>query len=222
MSLLLFFSSVAQAEIVVDRPSVGTASSVVSKGTIQIESGLQIDSNSGSGLNAASYALPTMFRFGLHDRFEIRPYSSLIVAADEIQAVQDTGLQGKVSLYAPSNKPLSLSILASGDLSSAGATLLLDFWGNSWGGWLNAGNTTTYEDGSTSFLIVEGFGLPLPSNQGIFIENATCFENKNISSSVEGGYYKTYDNFQWDVYALRSVTEKNSWQIATGFAWKMK
>ena len=237
MSILLFyFSNIAYAQdgIVVDRPSVGTASSVVSKGTVQIETGLQIDSNPALDCNSclysfesASYSSPTMLRFGLHDRFEIRPYSSIIVAGQETQVLQGSGLQGKVSVYAPEDKPLSLSILGSGDLEAAGGTLLLDFWGGSesklqWGGWINVGNTTSYEDGATSFTIIEGFGVSLPNAQGIFIESTTSFEADNISSSVEGGFYKTYDNFQWDVYALSSITEKNAWQLATGFAWRIK
>ena len=229
--VFLYISSLAHAQeaLVVDRPSVGTASSVVSKGTIQLETGVQIDGNPELDCDSclysfasASYSLPTMLRVGIHDRFELRPYSSVVVVGEEFQALQDTGLQGKFSAYAPEDKPFSLSLLASGDLEAGGATVLLDFWGEAWGGWINAGNTTTYEDGSTSILLVEGFGIPLPGNHSIFIENSTTVAEGAISSTIESGFTKTYDNFQWDVYALSSVTEKNSWQIATGFAWRMR
>ena len=229
---LLTGTSSAEDGIVVDRPSVGTASSVVSKGTVQVEAGLQIESDSTVAcddcfvsVTNASYALPTMLRLGLHDRFEMRYYSSIIVVDKDVQALEGSGLQGKISLYAPEDKPLSLSLLASGELDiddgGGGATMLLDFWGEQWSGWVNVGHTTAYEDASTSILLVEGFGIPLPNNQGIFIENAITFEQGDISSSVEGGFYKTYEDFQWDVYALSSVTERNSWQVATGIAWRI-
>ena len=230
--LLLISTSQAQEPIVVDRPSVGTGSSVVSKGTVQLEAGLQLDSDPAvscddclASITNASYSLPTMLRLGLHERFEMRYYSSIIVVDKDVQALEDVGLQGKIPLYAPEDKSLSLSLLASAELDidngGGGATMLLDFWGEKWSGWVNLGNTTAYEDASTSFIIIEGFGIPLPNNQGIFIENTTSFDQGDISSSMEGGFYKTYENFQWDVYALSSVTERNSWQIATGFAWRI-
>ena len=68
-------STAWSAEIVsVDRPSVGTSAYLLEKGGMQLESGLQIDGSQTGSL----YSLPTMIRVGLHDRLELRPYTSIL------------------------------------------------------------------------------------------------------------------------------------------------
>ena len=58
----------------VDRPSVGTSTYTLERGGIQLESGLQIDGSQGGSTSS----LPTMLRIGLHDRVELRPYTSIL------------------------------------------------------------------------------------------------------------------------------------------------
>ena len=58
----------------VDRPSVGTSAFAIERGGLQVEAGLQIDGSHGESI----HSFPTMLRIGIHDRFELRPYTSIV------------------------------------------------------------------------------------------------------------------------------------------------
>ena len=76
------------------------------------------------------------------------------------------------------------------------------------------GHTTAYENASTSILLVEGFGIPLPNNQGLFMKMQSP-STGDISSSVEGGFYKTCE-FSSGMSMHLARDERKSWQLATG------
>ncbi len=77
----LFFLSVTAAEVpegempglVTDRPDLTESSSVVPKGTLQIEMGWSMEEVSSPGENLTAHHFPeTLARIGLHDRIELR------------------------------------------------------------------------------------------------------------------------------------------------------
>ena len=66
MSCLAFAQSTDLIDA--DRPGLADTSTVIGRGRIQIESGLQWETNDGEH----SFFFPTLFRVGLSDRFEAR------------------------------------------------------------------------------------------------------------------------------------------------------
>ena len=70
----LFFIAESAEITSVDRPSVGTSTYTLEQGGIQLESGLQMDGSQGGSV----YSLPSMLRIGVHDRVELRPYTSIL------------------------------------------------------------------------------------------------------------------------------------------------
>jgi hypothetical protein len=204
----------------VDRPTNGASASTVGKGAIQIETGLQIDTVQQS----MQYSLPTMLRIGLHERFEIRPYASVINYDASLTPLSSSGIQGKATLYAPDTKNMVLGVLASSELDfergSFNGLLLLDVWKGKWSGWFNTGLSQSYaHDRST--IILMGANYTLPKNQGVFVES-TGIVNQETSITLESGYYKTFSQFRVDLYLLKSLTETSQWQFATGLAWRFR
>ena len=217
--LSTLLSIVEAAEIAsVDRPTIGASAYTLERGGIQLESGLQIDgSQSGS-----VYSLPAMLRLGLHDRIELRPYTSILSYSEsDTLALQSSGLQSKFKLYAPDNQNLAVSILASSDMNAGSSTLLLDAWKEDWCSWINTGYTLDYNTNAGTSLVLAGFGYTLPNQQGLFIESSAVFSG-STSATLEGGYTKTFKQIQVDLYALTDLTNPQTWQIATGVGWRLR
>lgn len=212
-------STVWSAEIVsVDRPSVGTSAYLVEKGGIQLESGLQIDGSQTGQL----YSLPTMIRVGLHDRLELRPYTSILThTTSDTLALQTSGVQAKVKIAHPESKQFSLSILASSDLSAGSGMLLLDAWQDNWSVWVNAGHSVEYDTNTGSSLVLGGVGYALPKKQGLFLESSAALAD-TPTVTIEGGYTKAFESVQIDVYTLKNLTTPDGWQIATGVGWRLR
>lgn len=202
----------------VDRPSVGTATYTIERGGIQLESGLQIDGAQGGSV----YSLPTMLRIGLHDRVELRPYTSMLSHSDsDTLLLQSSGVQGKFKLYAPEDQNFAFSVLTASDINAGSGTVLLDAWKDNWSMWVNAGHSIAYESSTDSSLVLAGVCYALPQKQGVFVESSTTFSD-STTLTVEGGYTKAFTQLQVDVYALKNLSQANSWQIATGVGWKIR
>ena len=214
----LFFIAESAEITSVDRPSVGTSTYTLEQGGIQIESGLQMDGSQGGSV----YTLPTMLRIGVHDRVELRPYTSLLSYSEsDTLLLQSSGVQGKFKLYAPADENFAVSILASSDMNAGSGTLLFDAWKEQWCTWINTGYTFDYNTNSGSSLVLAGLGYTLPNQQGLFIESSAVLSS-STNATVEGGYTKTFNQIQVDIYALTDLTTPQTWQIATGVGWKIR
>ena len=87
--------------------------------------------------------------------------------------------------------------------------------------WVNAGHSIAYESSTDSSLVLAGVGYALPQKQGLFVETSATFSD-STTLTVEGGYTKAFTQLQVDVYALKNLSQANSWQIATGVGWKIR
>jgi len=217
--LLLNTLALAESPLTVDRPTNGTASTVVGKGDLQIETGLQIDGN----LSAAVYSLPTMLRIGLHERFELRPYATALGYDTDISAFTGAGLQAKAHLFSKEDLPLSVGLVVGSDADlengAASGALLLDFAKGNYFAWINTGVAKDYSSDVLSSVALWGVGYALPNNQGLFFENTNTIK-PDFAATIEGGYYRTWANFQADLYLLKDISNDGQWQLATGFAWR--
>jgi len=202
----------------VDRPSVGTSTYTLEQGGIQLESGLQIDGSLGGSV----YSFPTMLRIGVHDRVELRPYTSILSHSEtDTLLLQSSGVQGKFKLYTPEDQNFAVSILTASDMNMGSGTVLLDAWKEQWCTWINAGYTLDYNTNTGTSLVLAGLGYTLPNQQGLFVESSAVLSS-NTSATLEGGYTKTFKQIQVDVYALTDLTTPQNWQIATGVGWKIR
>ena len=87
--------------------------------------------------------------------------------------------------------------------------------------WVNAGHSIAYESSVDSSLVLAGVGYTLPQKHGLFVESSATFSD-STTLTVEGGYTKAFTQFQVDVYALKDLSQANSWQIATGVGWRLR
>ena len=202
----------------VDRPSVGTSAFAIERGGLQVEAGLQIDANQAQ----STHSLPTMLRIGIHDRFELRPYTSIVSLSDtDTLILPASGVQGKVELYTPEDKNVALGVLASSDLNGGGGQVLLDAWKNDWSIWLNTGYSLNYETTTGATSVVGGVAYALPNQQGLFVESGTTISS-TTAVTIQSGYSKTVNDVQIDVYTLKDLTTPGAWQLATGVSFRLR
>ena len=249
MILLSYLLSSAEAtELVsVDRPSVGTSTYTLDKGGVQVEYGLQVDAPEYN-FSTPQYSTPLMLRIGVTNGFEIRPYTSTFTmskmnllnqepTSDEVKTASENltqefltsrGVQAKIKLYSPESTNMAISILGDVGSSSGSSILLLDFWKNNWSYWTNMGTLFTYPQNeidtasvNTDFLVLGGVGYALPNAQGIFIESSSIISN-STNLTIESGYTKMIGTTQVDIYALKDLTQNNTWQVAMGLAYRFR
>ena len=202
----------------VDRPSVGTSAFAIERGGLQVEAGLQID---GSKLESI-HSFPTMLRIGIHDRFELRPYTSIVSLSDtDTLLFPSSGVQGKFELYTPEDKSLAIGGLVSSDMNSVSGLLLIDAWKNDWSIWLNTGYSLAYETTIGSTSIIGGVAYALPNQQGLFVESSTTISS-TTAVTIQSGYSKTVNDVQVDVYTLKDVTTPGAWQLASGVSFRFR
>ena len=202
----------------VDRPSVGTSAFAIERGGLQLEAGLQIDGSQVGSL----YSFPTMLRIGVHDRIELRPYTSVVSHSNmDTSLLPSSGIQGKVELYTPQDKNVAIGVLASSDMNGGSGLFLIDAWKNDWSIWLNTGYSLEYETTTGTTSVVGGVAYALPNQQGLFVESSATIANTSIVT-IQSGYSKTFDSLQVDVYALKDITTPDVWQFATGFGWRFR
>ena len=202
----------------VDRPSVGTSTYTLEQGGIQLESGLQMDGSQ----NGSVYSIPTMLRIGIGSQVELRPYTSILVLSQtDTLLLQSSGVQGKAKLYGPTDQNLAVSILASSDRNTGSGIFLFDIWKDNWSMWVNAGHVLTYDTRVGSSIALIGVGYTFPQNHGLFIETSSTME-ETATVTIEGGYTKTFNQLQVDLYALKDLHSSENWQIATGIGWRFR
>ena len=202
----------------VDRPSVGTSTYTLEKGGLQLESGLQIDGSQSGTV----YSIPTMLRIGIGSQVELRPYTSILSHSQtDTLLLQSSGIQGKAKLYSPKDHNLAFSILASSDMNSGSGIFLFDIWKDNWSMWVNAGHVLTYDTRTGSSIALAGVGYTFPQNHGLFIETSSTME-ETATVTIEGGYTKTFQKIQVDVYALKDAHTSENWQLAMGIGWRFR
>ena len=202
----------------VDRPSVGTSAFALERGGLQVEAGLQID---GSQVESI-HSFPTMLRIGIHDRFELRPYTSIVSLSDtDTLILPASGVQGKIELYTPEDKNVALGVLASSDMNGGSGLLLIDAWKNDWSIWLNTGYSLEYKTTTGSTSVVGGIAYTLPNQQGVFVESGATISS-TTAVTIQSGYSKTLNGVQVDVYTLKDVTTPGAWQLATGVSFRFR
>lgn len=219
MLVLTLISTAWSLELApVDRPSIGTSAFAIERGGLQVESGLQIDGSQVGSL----YSFPTMLRIGVHDRVELRPYTSIVSHSETDTLIfPASGLQGKVELYTPEDKNVALGVLASSDINGGSGQLLLDAWKNDWSIWLNTGYSLDYETTTGAASVVGGVAYTLPNQQGLFVESSTTISS-TTAATIQSGYSKTVNDVQVDVYTLKDITTPGAWQLATGVSFRFQ
>ena len=222
---LLCSASFAEDFISADRPSVAAGSSVVPKGTTQLEAGIQM-----LGLENGSPILstPYLLRYGIHETFETRVYSSGITIYDGLvdTTLDGSGVQGKLNLYRNESSPLSVGLLGSvdfitQDLFGGGLQLLVDLNIEETSYWLNVGASTVgaFEYNSIPYCI--GVGRLFAPQHGVFVETSGIISELNIFTA-EVGYFWLSENLQLDLYLQRNISDVPNYLVAAGFAYRFR
>ena len=225
LTILLGPVSLAEDFISADRPSVAAGSSIVSKGSTQLEAGIQM---LGLEYGALLLSTPYMVRYGVHERFETRVYSSGLTIYDGVveTSLDGSGFQGKLNVYQNESSPISVGLLGSidfvtDDLFGGGLQLLVDLNIEETSYWLNVGATTINSFQYNSIPYSVGAGRLLAPQHGVFFETAGVISDTSVFTA-EVGYFWISENLQLDLYLQRNISEVSNYLIATGFAYRFQ
>ena len=237
---LVLITSIAFAEdtssttnpISTDRPSIGTSASVLSKNSIQLESGFQRKFYSLGALEEMMICedqpcasmndeiFQAMGRIGMGWKLELRPYYNISLLD---MSSSSGGMEVKANLFSSDASPHTLGILLSTDLSAHVLQFMWDIGGESWSGWLNGGVYSLFiEDIENTFYPIGtiGVGKSFVKNHNIYMEYAVQGDKNNLWST---GYYKSFGNYQIDCFAITDISlSPKTWHAGIGFSWKIK
>ena len=216
-----------------DRPSIGTSASVLSKGSLQLESGFQrVFYPRGvleERMNCEEEPCPvpqhnetfqTLGRIGIGRRLELRPYSNISLLD---MSSSSGGMEVKANLFSSDASPHTLGILLSTDLSAHVLQIMWDIGGESWSGWLNGGVYSLFIDDIENVFYpigTIGVGKSFVKHHNIYMEYAVQGEKNTLWST---GYYKSFGNYQIDCFAITDISlSPKTWQAGIGFSWKIK
>ena len=222
---ILLSTAFAEDFISADRPSVAAGSSIVPKGSTQLEAGLQI---LGLEYGTPIFSTPFMLRYGVHEKFETRVYSSGLTINDSFiePSLDGSGVQGKLNIYQEDSAPISIGLLGSIDfvteeLFGGGLQILVDLNIEKTSYWLNVGATTIGAFQYNSIPYSLGAGRLLGSQHGLFIETAGTISDVNIFTA-EIGYFWISETLQLDLYLQRDISEIPNYMVAAGFAYRFQ
>ena len=224
-SILLSTICLAEDFISADRPSVAAGSSIVPKGSTQLEAGIQV---LGLEYGTPLLSTPYMLRYGVHERFETRVYSSGLTIYDGVveTALDGSGVQGKLNVYQNESSPISVGLLGSidfvtEDLFGGGLQLLVDLNIEETSYWLNVGATTVGSFQYNSIPYSAGFGRLLAPQHGVFFETAGIISDISVFTA-EVGYFWISETLQLDLYLQRNISDVSNYLIAAGFAYRFQ
>ncbi|MEC7983698.1 MAG: hypothetical protein VX278_00960 [Myxococcota bacterium] len=220
----LFLLTLAQAEELIgaDRPSVAASSSTVGQQVLQLETGVQIDGTSSEDL---FFSVPTMIRYGLSDRFEVRLYANGLGYLNDRFSLseENSGAQAKWTIFQPEDSSVSLGLLASVDYTDqlgSSISALLDMSFGPVAYWLNVGVSSGFSSVETlSAPYSMGVGYLFPNRHGLFLETAGQIPNTD-SMSAQVGYFWLSEQMQIDLYMQRGFSEPPHSLFALGLAYK--
>ena len=242
-TFLVAYSLVAFAqesvEFTADRPGASTGPSVVGRGVIQLEQGLQYDGDGGAGTFTFSN---TLLRYGLFDAMEIRlggdgflyrPETQLkgykaafsgISVGMKIKCFDGLGAIPAVSVLADFAVPYTASKDFNTDHLAPSLYLLFE---NPINNWLSIGyNLGAVWDGTlpdaTTFVAV-CLGFTATENLGCFVESYNYFGGHGNVYAIDYGLnWMVGRKVQLDLAAnmdLRNPAQ--CWSISCGVAWQI-
>ena len=212
-----------------DRPSIGTSASVLSKGSLQLESGFHRDFYTPGALEEMmdceekpcpiarhNETFQALGRIGIGRRLELRPYYNLSILD---ASSSSGGIEVKANLFSSETSPHTLGVLLSGQVLQ----LMWDIGGENWSAWFNGGVSSLFIDdiGNIFYPIgTIGMGKSFGNNHNIYMEYALQRDTEEFWSV---GYYKSFGNYQLDCFAIKNrFSLRDTWQSGIGFSWKIK
>ena len=242
--ILLAFSSIIvyaqdNVEFTADRPGASTGPSVVGRGVIQLEQGIQYDDDGGAGTITFSN---TLLRYGLFPNMELRlggdgflykedgstqgfkPAFSGLSVGTKIKCFEGQGPVPAVSVLADFAVPYTASNGFNVDHLAPSLYLLFE---NPVNDWLSVGYNLGAEwDGTlpnaTTFVAV-CLGFTATEKLGCFVESYNYF-NKfgNIYAMDFGLNWMVSRKVQLDVAAnVDLLNPSQCWSISCGVAWQI-
>ena len=228
--------SAQEVEFTADRPGASTGPSVVSRGVIQWEQGVQY---AGDGAKGSFTFSNTLLRYGLFDGVELRLSGDGFVY-DNLDCWQSAfsglGIGAKISCFEGQGAIPAVAVLADFQIPSTGTegfaaeyftpSLYLLFE-NALSDRLSLGYNVGAEwDGYTpspaTFLAV-GLGYSITENLGCFVESYNYLAKESNAYCADFGLsYMVARKVQVDVAAdLGLCNPEQSWAVSLGVAWQI-
>ena len=234
-------SAMAQDEVefTADRPGASTGPSVVGKGVIQLEQGLQYDGDGGAGTFTFSN---TLLRYGLFPNMELRLggdgflYSSDGRSTSYIPAFSGLSVGTKIKCFDGHGAIPAVSVLADFSIprtASDGfnvdhlAPSLYLLFENPVCDWLSIGYNLGAEwdgtlPGATTFAAL-CLGFSATDSLGCFVESYNYFNELGNAYCMDFGLnWQVSRKVQLDVAANMDLTNPaQCWAISCGVAWQI-
>ena len=206
--------------IVTDRPSVATSARTVGQGAVQVETGAQLDTGPFDMLT-----LPTLVRYGLSDRNEIRFTTNVLGVADTIY-VPTVGVEWKFNVVEDADTAVGVlvgtSMLpATGALTSYAAGLV-DLTLGPVGAWTNVGLSTTSVTGQ--FLVVGtyslGASMVLKGAYSAHLEYSGVVVGGLSGGGLQLGLTWAKDNLAFDGFVQPAFPGLNALTLGAGVSYR--
>lgn len=224
-----------QDTIVTDRPDVAESSQTVGSRRLQLELGLDLETDKRNGRRQTDFRTPIKVRFGLLDRFELHlesdgiGYSSSSAANEDEAGVADLDIGCKLHLrgqdgWLPSTGlllaitlPVGADAVSPDDAFSLSPTLAADWdLAAEWSLAINVGPTVALSrrndtDDSVRYALAVGRSwVPLMATLGSYLElfGETALDDGQTALAVDGGFtWRVRANLQLDLTARVGLTK---------------
>lgn len=239
IALFVINYSAFSQELITDRPDQTESSSTVTKGSLQIESGLLLGFSESNSISHREISAPTtLFRLGLTEGIEIRvsnQYENIKnqTTKEEISGISDLELGTKIQILKQEGLNIEIAFLSHALIPTGSKNLTNDKFGSinklavshSINEDVGIGYNIGYNyfgrgDGDLTYSLALGFAIS--SKAGIYIETyGDYIEFKNHESNFDAGLtYLIKDNLQLD-FSFGSGVNHTMNYIAVGFSWNI-
>lgn len=230
---MITLQTTSEAEpISADRPDIGASASTIDEGGLQLESGVSFSREGGQ----YSTSFPTLLRFGLSSRWELRLESELLTLRRAgLNSFSDVNLGTKINFYDRGSTKLGalLSLNIPMGPKPTRGTLdpqLVFLWdqelSDSWSFEGNLGASLSKNDLGARFgkLSYSGsLSRAITKSVAAYVE-LSGFGPDNTTgryfTALDGGLtFQVSDNFQLDVYYLKGLSSFGlDWQLGSGMS----
>ena len=239
-TVLMIFSFVGvlaqEAEFTADRPGASTGPSIVAKGVIQWEQGMQYDGDGGKGTFTFSN---TMFRYGLFDGVELRLCGDGFMYDNESRwkpAFTGVSIGAKIRCFEGEGAVPALSVLADLSIPKTGskgfvvenlAPSLYLLFENPLNDKLSLGYNVGAEwDGEATSPVTFAavcLGYSMTESLGCFVESYNYLAKDNNQYCADFGFsYMLARKVQLDVAANLDLCDPaHCWAVSFGVAWQI-
>lgn len=238
--LILFVNTIYAQKIVTDRPDQTESSSVVSKGSLQIESGLLLGFSDMDGLSVRTILAPTtLFRLGIIKGVELRivsQFESNKIKNSSLRSsgISDIELGAKIGVLQKESVNTQIALISHLIVPTGSEELSNDKFGtinkiafsHEVNDKVGLGYNVGYDyfgkgDGDFTYSLALGYGLT--SKVGLYIETygEVSDMDKHFSNMDTGLTYLLKDNFQLDFSFGTGINHTMNY-IAVGFSWNIR